>query len=75
LNYLGVPITQFFWGFMELYYIDIINYITGHWFINSTFSPSLLPGRGRGSGVRSGVDWGKDWSFNPSNHLVGSPGN
>lgn len=39
------------------------DWVIGHWWLNSISNPSPLPG-GRG--------W--DWKFQPSNHMLGSPG-
>ena len=56
--------TPSFWGFMEASLHRHNGWIIGPWWLKSITSPSLFPRRGEG----------RAWKFQPSNHLVGSPG-
>ena len=63
------PVSKFsstpsFWGFMEASLHRHNGWIIGHWRLKSIISPSHIPRHGKG----------RAWKFQPSNHMVGSPG-
>ena len=63
-----VPLEAFwipsFWGFMETSLTGMLDWIIGHWWLIQPLAPLPNP-----------EESGWNWKFQPSNHMVHSPGN